>query len=108
MCFTYCTLGQLYFYMLISVLVIYAWDQCRVLRFTSRTLFAAKRMDTAAMYMMAMPAGVLAGCLVFKAYGMSQEGFLDELRRQLSGDIGVDASMNRFNIFLYVGAGFFG
>jgi hypothetical protein len=55
--------------------------------------------------MMAMPCGVLVACIVFKAYGASHQGFLDDLRKQMKGEIGL--SPDRFDIFLYVFGAFF-
>lgn len=104
MVFTYCDLWKLYLYMIISLLVIYVWDQLRVLRYTTRTIFASCTMDDAAMYMMAMPCGVLLTALVFKAYGASHQGFLEDLRRQLKGDIGL--APDRYNIFMWMGGAF--
>lgn len=104
--FTYCTLWQLYFYMIISMLVIYGWDHMRVLRYSCKTTFAGHSMDDAIMYMMAMPTGVLAMCLVFKAYGASHAGFLQELHSQMEGDVGVSA--DRYNIYMYLVCAFFG
>jgi hypothetical protein len=106
MVFTYCDLWKLYLFMIISVIVIYAWDQLRVLRYTTKTVYATNTMDNAIMYMMAMPCGVLAMCLVFKAYGASHHGFLEDLRKNMEGEIGV--APNRFDIFLYLLAAFFG
>lgn len=110
MAFTYHDLWLMYLYMIISLAVIYAWDQLRVLRFTTKTVFATGTMSTAVMYMMAMPCGVLLACLVFKAYGASHQGFLDELRRlkeeARNVDGGIDLTPNRYNIFMYVAGAF--
>jgi hypothetical protein len=57
-------------------------------------------MDTAAMYMMAMPAGVLLACLVFKAYGMNPTDAVKDLERQKEGHFGI--SPDRYNIIFYV------
>merc|ERR1719408_46595 len=49
--FTYGSLWQLFVYLIISLVVIYVWDQVRVLRFTQKPMFSTPAMDDAAMYM---------------------------------------------------------
>jgi len=106
MMFTYPCLWMLFCYMIVSLLVIYTWDHMRVLRFTTKSVFATCKMDNAVAYMMAMPTGVIAMCLVFKAYAASHHGFLDGLRMQLKGEI--DVSMDRYNIFAFLALAFVG
>jgi hypothetical protein len=106
MVFTYSTLWLLYVYFVISSVVIYMWDQCRVLRCSTRTIFAGNTMDNHMAYMMALPCGVLACCLVFKAYGMSHHGFLDDLRKQIKGDVGLHP--DRHNVWILMALAFFG
>jgi hypothetical protein len=104
--FTYPGLWMLFAYMIISLVVIYAWDHLRVLRYTTRTFFANNTMDNAVMYMMAMPCAVLVAAMIFKAYGASHQGFLEELKRQFRGEYGV--SPDRYNIFIHITVAFVG
>jgi len=103
--FTYHDLWQMYLFIIISMVVIYVWDQCRVLRFTTKTVFATSSMDECVMYLMALPCGTLAGCLMFKAYGLTHVGYLEDMGRYMTGQI-VGLEMNRFSIFGYVAAAF--
>jgi len=104
MVFTDRDLWQIYFFLILSLVVIYAWDQMRVLRFTTKTIFTSARMDDIVMWMMAMPAGVIAMCLAFKVYSAAHEGFLDEFHQTLKGE--VPFTVNHCNIFLYLGVAF--
>jgi hypothetical protein len=104
--FTYPGLWMLFAYMIISCAVIYAWDHLRVLRFTTRTIFANNTMDSHVMYMMAMPCGTLLAAMTFKAYGASHQGFLEDLKRNFQGEYGV--APDRYNIFGYLMLAFFG
>lgn len=106
MVFTYTEIWQLYVFLIISVCVIYSWDQVRFLRCTCRTVFSGGHMDKAAQYMMAMPTAILGCCCVFKAYGASHQGFLTDAMKQFKGEIGVEP--DRYNIFMYLGAAFWG
>jgi len=104
MAFTYQDLWMLPFFMIISLVVIYSWDHLRVLRFTAKTVFSTPKMDNAVMYMMSMPSGIIAMCLVFRAYGASDDGFLEDLRKQFKGEISM--SLDRFTIFFYLAVTF--
>lgn len=98
--FTYSDLWLLFFYMILSLVVIYAWDHVRVLRFTSKFMISTSSMDDAVMYMMAFPPAVIAMCLVFKAYGASNRGFLDDISKAPRGEF--LATMNRSNVVTYM------
>lgn len=100
--FTYHDLWMLFSYMIISMVIIYMWDHLRVLRFTTKTVYSNASMDNAAMYMMAMPAAVIAACLVFKAYGASHHGVLDLFRHGEGGII----AMTRHTVLPYCVAAF--
>merc|ERR1719389_1256141 len=63
-------------------------------------MFSSTSMDDAVMYMMAFPPGVIAMCLVFKAYGASHKGFLTELSNEHHENF--FSTFNRSNIGMYM------
>merc|ERR1719235_1476669 len=71
LCFflTSVNLWWIFFWFLISMLFIYAWDHYRFLRQCSETHFNSQRMDNASQYLAALPCALLAGALAFKQFG---------------------------------------
>lgn len=77
--FTYPQLWMIWFYFIISMIVIYTWDRVRLMRFSKRCNFTSMTMDAAAQYMATLPVGILAAALVFRMYGAKHDGFLAHL-----------------------------
>lgn len=71
LCFflTSVNLWWIFFWFLISMLFIYAWDDYRFLRQCSETHFNTQRMEITGQYLTAFPCALLAAAVVFKLYG---------------------------------------
>jgi len=76
--FTYRDVYMVFLYMLVSLLVIYAWDHFRYLRCSQRCYFASASLDSTTHYLLAVPCGIMAASMVFRAWAASDEGFLEE------------------------------
>jgi hypothetical protein len=104
MVFTYRDVWLLCLATLFSMSLFFMWDHVRVICFTAKTVCSNCSLDTVVMYMMSLPCAVLASGLVFRAYGASHEGFLEEFRRQMKGE--VLPNPDRHNIFIFCGGAF--
>jgi hypothetical protein len=79
--FVYQDVWWLAFNFILSNIIIYAWDQIRLLRCTTKTILSTSMVDDAAMYMLSVPCGTIAAVIVFKIYAAMHKGFLEELSR---------------------------
>mmetsp|Transcript_762 Transcript_762/g.1835 ORF Transcript_762/g.1835 Transcript_762/m.1835 type:complete len:1013 (+) Transcript_762:44-3082(+) len=71
--YTYRDLYQIFAFMVVSLLVIYAWDHYRFLRQTTESVFASNNMDKCAMWLSMFPCAILAACLAFRLFSASDD-----------------------------------
>lgn len=71
--FTYRDLWQLFLGLVVSQVIIYAWDHYRLLRVSTSSHFKSSIMDQCALYLTALPCAVMAACLVCRIFGSRDE-----------------------------------
>jgi len=78
--FTYRDVYMVFGWLIVSLILIYAWDHYRFLRCCRQCYFASPGMDHTKDYLMAACCGLIAASLVFRAWAASDEGFLEGLK----------------------------
>jgi len=88
---------KVFAYLLLSQIVIYTWDQIRVLRVAPRSWFDTNFMDNVAQVFLCFPCALLAACTVWRRYGSSKhdppDGLAKELHEYLSYEATTRASV---------------
>jgi len=75
--FTYRDLWHVFFFLLLSGIVIYIWDVYRLLRLSTRRFFPAFTMARVVCYLMSAPCAILGMVIIWRIFAAKDDGFLD-------------------------------
>jgi hypothetical protein len=81
--FTYRDLWWIFGCLTLSLIWLYVLDSWRMLRGTCRSVFVSMKMDITAQWLAAFPCAILAGALVFRAYGHAKTDAWDDVLRKI-------------------------